>query len=310
MSTEGYVLAMGPVCIDEYYSADKWVSEGSKLFLQTGESVVGGMIPNAACIFSSLGVPTKFFDRINSGALSQRLLKDLQSYGLDTSPVLFDDSIADSKCIIVQTPTDRTILIVSAEKPKVRVTGSLLQVFRNAAYIYTTPHDMTQLLEPAALIEDVKAHGAKLVFDVEESNTGENFKKLIPMADILFFNEFGFSAYCGGNPEEECIKALFDAGVEIITITLGKHGSHTITKDDEARNPAYDFPVVDPTGAGDTYNSAFIRCIMEGRDIHYAARFANMAASYAVSGQGPKSGAKSAAFVEDLLAKHGDKTAR
>ena len=304
MSVMGYVLAIGAVCIDEYYTAESWISEGSKLMVGTGESVVGGMIPNAACVFAKLGVPTKFFDTLNNGPISHRLLEDLQSYGLDTSPVYFDDSITDSKCIIVQTPLDRTIFVAVAEKENIPIEGERLTAFREADYIYTAPCELAHLKNPDALMDDLKAHGVKIVFDVEESNIIDPLKDYLTKASVLFFNEFGFSAYCDGKSEKECIECLFNSGVEIITVTLGKYGSRTILPDREVTCSAYDFPIVDTTGAGDTYNSAFMRCIMEGKEIEYAAKFANMAASYAISVQGPKGGAVSADFVEKLFAEH------
>lgn len=301
MSGERYVVAVGPVCIDEYYTAEYWAQEGSKGMVTARTSVAGGMIPNAACVFAGYGVKTYFYDVMNSGPVSQALLKDLRGYHLNISPVLFDESLPDAKCIIVLTPGDRTILVVDSLKPVVELSGERLELFRNAAYIYTTVFDFSKFKNAVALADDLKAHGAQLVFDIESTTFDVLHEELFRRADILFFNQYGFEKYSGGESRGVCCKKLFGYGVKIVTITLGKEGSYTKTPTDEACVQAVDLPVVDPTGAGDTFNSSFVSCILEGKDIHYAARFANMAASRAVTRLGPKGGVGSVEQIEALL---------
>ncbi len=304
MKKEKYVVAVGPVCIDEYYSADAWVAEGDKGVVRPETNTVGGMIPNAACVFAGYGVKTYFFDVMNDGPLSQQMLQNLREYHLDVSPVYFDNTMSDSKCIIVLTPGDRTILVANSNKPSVKLSGERLELFRGASYIYTTVGDFAGFQDAVELADDLKAHGVQLVFDIERSNFDKTGEELFKRADVLFFNQYGFEKYCDGENAQAVYQRLFDWGVKIITVTLGKDGSYTKTPTDEARAYAIDLPVVDPTGAGDTFNSSFVRCILEGMDIHKAAEFANMAASYSVTQMGPKGGVSSVEHIEEMLKQH------
>lgn len=301
MKEEKYVVAVGAVCIDEYYTAKGWPVEGDKCLVKSVEEKVGGMIPNAACVFAGYGVKTYFYDVINESQNSRRMIEDLQSYGLDTSSVIYDPGLPDTKCIIVLTPKDRTILVVDSCKPVLELTGERLELFRNAAYIYTTVYEMKNFKNPVALAKDLKSHGAQLVFDVEVSSYTEEDQELFECADVLFFNEYAFERFRGTMDEEAYIRKLFACGVRCVTVTLGREGSVTYTPEDRNRTRAVRFDVVDPTGAGDTFNSSFVRCLLEGKDIHQAARFANMAASYSVTRLGPKGGVQSAEHVEALM---------
>lgn len=306
MDKERYIVAVGAVCTDEYYTADEWPVEGNKSLVKSVDEKVGGMIPNAACVFAGYGVKTYYYDVINHSLKSQKLMEDLQSYGLDTSPVVYDPTLPDTKCIIVLTPGDRTILVVDAQKPVLELTGDRLKLFRNASYIYTTVYEMKHFKNPVALIKDLKAHGAQIVFDVEVSNCNEDDLELFKCADVLFFNEYSLERFRGSLDEETYVQKLFDSGVKIITVTLGEKGSVTYTPTDRNRTKAVCFDVVDPTGAGDTFNSSFVRCLLEGMDIHSAARFANMAASYSITKPGPKGGVNSVKNVETLIKKYAE----
>ena len=299
-----YVVCIGAACMDEYYTAQSWPEEGNKCLVDSTANLTGGMIPNAACVFAGYGVKTYLYDVMNASSASMALLEDLKGYGLDVSAVQFDDSLPDAKCIIVLTPGDRTILVVDSHKPVVELDGERLALMRNAAYIYTTVFEMKRFKDPVAFVKDLKAHGAQIVYDIEASTFSAEDMELLSLADILFFNEFGFSKFKGEAGDEACFQSLFDSGVKIVTVTLGKNGSLVRTPDDADRTGVVDFEVVDPTGAGDTFNSSFVRCILAGKDIHEAAKFANMAASWSVTQLGAKGGVNSVEAVERMVREH------
>lgn len=304
MNKEKYVVAVGAVCIDEYYHAKDWPEVGDKRLVKSDGTRVGGMIPNAACVFAGYGVKTYFYDVVNKSAQTQKLLEDLQAYGLDISPVVYDESLPDTKCIIVLTPGERTILVVDGEKPVLKLEGERLELFRNASYIYSAVSEMMHFERPVELARDLKSHGAQLVFDVEIANYSGEDEELLMCADILFYNEYAFENFKQGRSDEEYIEYLMGKGVKVITVTCGEKGSRTYARGERNRTEAAKFEVLDPTGAGDTFNSSFVRCLLEGMDIHEAAAFANMAAGYAVTRMGPKGGVQSVDNVEKLLAEN------
>lgn len=55
-----------------------------------------------------------------------------------------------------------------------------------------------------------------------------------------------------------------------------------------AKQPAFARPVVDTTGAGDTFNAAFLVATIEGQTLHSALRFACAAASCTVAAVGAR----------------------
>lgn len=303
-ASEPYVVAVGPVCVDEYYRADDWPALGNKGMVRAAGTTVGGMIPNAACVFAGYGVRTYLFDILNRSPQTPRMLEDLASYGVDTSAVMYDESVPDPKCIIVVTPGDRTILVVDSQKPSVAVEGERLELFRGAACLYTTVTEFGKFEGSLALADDLKAHGVKLVFDIETTTHAPGFDPLMRKGSVLFFNQHGFERYRGGAERGDYCRGLFADGVETIVVTLGKDGCWVGTPGEEVAVAGISVPVVDATGAGDTFNSSFVRCRMAGLGLLEAARFANAAAAWSVTRMGPKGGVNTVAGVEKLVGKY------
>ena len=304
---EKYVVTIGGLCIDEYYHKEYWPQEGNKAVIKKDANMAGGMIPNAAAVFAGYGEKTYFYDVMNSGPVTQYLENELQGYGIDTSLIEYDENLPDAKCIIVRAGKERTILVVDSQKDRFSLNRKQLDIFRGAEYIYTTISEMKKFENYMDLVKDLKSHGAQIVFDVETSTYKKEDAVLLEMADVLFFNEFGFEAYREERNEEECYQHLFQCGVKVVTVTLGEDGSYTRTPTQENKTKALRFDVVDTTGAGDTFNSSFVRCLMNQMSIQESARFANAAAGRSVTVMGPKGGVCSAEEIEKLVNENYDK---
>lgn len=292
----GYAVFFGDVALDEYYSADRWPGIKDKVMVDTLPAVPGGMIANAAAVYASYGAPTYFGALLNGGAVTQVLLKDLNDCGVDTSLVVFDDALPDSKCIIVLAEGEHTIFIPKLEFESVELGASQLELLAGADFIYSTPNEMSHLrcgeMGAEAIIDHCRARGAKLVYDIDvdylrESN-GDYFKRL----DIAFFNEMGFESFKRGRADADALAWLFEAGVAVVVITLAENGCTVYTPQQEIKVPGIRVEnVVDVTGAGDTFCSSFMYAFSRGKDLDYAARFANSAASIAIGTLGARAGA-------------------
>jgi ribokinase len=75
-----------------------------------------------------------------------------------------------------------------------------------------------------------------------------------------------------------------------VVITLGEDGAILVTAKEEHRIPIYEVEnVVDTTGAGDSFNSAFVSCIYKGMKPLEAADFASAVAALSVTKVGAQS---------------------
>ena len=298
MGVKDYSVLISVVHMDEYYSIDSWPEEGDKTEMTPMAKQPGGRVANTACVMSSLGDEVKFFDVLSRDATDSYLLEDLQQYGVDIDEVAFEDGIVNSKCIIILSRTDKTCLKIVNPKPQIELTTSQREMFYNAKYIYCAMGFHEIMKNPKECFASFVKHGASLAMDIEEGFKCEDQDYYFALSEVLFFNQFGFyrnaEAYGG---EENYLKYIFSKGVKVVAITMGKDGCKIVTPDRKIIEPAYYVKVVDPCGAGDTFNGAFLHGMLQGWSIERCAKFAVGAAGYCVS----TFGARSAAVNEDAI---------
>lgn len=297
-----YVIAIGAAAVDEYYSAEHWPQEGSKELVKYQTDMIGGMIPNAACVFAGYGVETYILDTLKAGsAKTDLMLEDFKAHGLKTDLIRYDENIPDARTVIVRTPREKTILVVDPEKPEIEITGEEMEVFNRAACVYTSPMEFKRIRNWEKAAAEWKKHHVKIVFDIEASTVEGCSRELIYKGDILFFNEFGFEKIKGERTVKEALSEMFDSGVEIVTVTMGEKGSYTATRNETCRvNALKDQQIVDTTGAGDTFNSSFVTYLLLGKSLKETAEFANAAGGYSITRLGPKGGVNDLAFIEKI----------
>lgn len=297
-----YCVFIGDVALDEYYRSDYWPTIKDKALVDALPAVPGGMIANAACVSAALGMNVKFVSTLNRGAITRYLLDDLEKSGVDTSLVVYNDRLADSKTMIFLVGDEHTIFIPRLGIETVEITQEHLSILANADFIYTTPTEIAALrcgeLKSEDIIDYCRKNGAKLVFDLDvdyiKDGDEERFKRL----DIAFFNEVGFDSYRGALDYRSAADRLLSYGLELVVVTLAEKGCVVYTKDEALSSPAFAVAVVDVTGAGDTFCSSFLFALSLDKGIKFAAEFANTAASICVGKLGARAGAVSRDEVE------------
>jgi len=303
--SENYCVYIGDVALDEYYRLDYWPTVKDKALVDALPPIPGGMIANAACVGAALGFNVKFCSVLNSGAITQFLLEDLQESGVDTSLVLFDEKLADSKTMIYLVEDEHTIFIPKMGEKHLDLSQEQLDVLANADFIYSTPSEIQGLHCGAMSSEDViiycRASGAKLVYDLDVDYIKDGNEAPYQRLDIAFFNEVGFKSYRGQLDEQAAVERLLSYGLEYVVVTLAEKGCNVFTKEGAFHSPGYKVPVMDVTGAGDTFCSSFLFALSLGKGARYAADFANAAASICVSKLGARAGAVSRDAVEAVM---------
>ena len=109
-------------------------------------------------------------------------------------------------------------------------------------------------------------------------------------------------------PNEHERTILFDkmdeeAFADKLIVTEGAKGVRIWQDGQERLIPSFQVPVVDTTGAGDTFNGALAVALAEGKPLDEACRFANAAAALSVTKLGAQAGMPRRQEVESFLSK-------
>ena len=79
-------------------------------------------------------------------------------------------------------------------------------------------------------------------------------------------------------------------GCRIVVATLGAKGVYVCTEKEAFTFPAFRVDVRDTTGAGDTFNAAFLSCLSKGYDLQACARLATAASALQIQQIGARGG--------------------
>ena len=96
---------------------------------------------------------------------------------------------------------------------------------------------------------------------------------------------------------------LLGYGPEIVCITRGASGCLVATRAGSWYVPAFAVPVVDSTGAGDTFAAGFIHRYLQNETAEQAAQFASAVAALNIQARGGHGGAPSVRQVEEFMSR-------
>ena len=128
------------------------------------------------------------------------------------------------------------------------------------------------------------------------------FAPFIAAAEIFLPTEAELLQLSGADTVDDAISELLaERPARMIVVTRGADGCSVFTAEGRLDVAAYAVREVDPTGAGDCFDAAFISGILDGMPIREAAQLGNACGALAVSAKGPMAGANSRAAVQRFM---------
>jgi sugar/nucleoside kinase (ribokinase family) len=302
-----YVAAIGHVSADRYFRCLQKIVAGDKFFVRFIESLPGGMAANAASVLSALGSRTYMLTALGSDEYTGMLIDSFKPYGVDTGYV---DILPGKTNLIADILTDpdgggRTIMLhENPDKPVMVMTEEKKEILRNAAFIYGLISDFRSIPGHRGLFQSFKEAGAGIMLDAEcstfASRNDPDDSHYFELADIVSFNEQAALQYAGSG-DRSALRELASKQGKIVILTLGARGCEIFWEENQLSVPSYKVRPVDTSGAGDTFNAAFLHALLHGRPPESCARFAAAAASRAILYRGARSGAVPESAVLDFM---------
>ncbi len=277
-----YTVFIGSNAIDEYYDCSNYPREGDKAMVNFVGSYAGGMVANSACIFAATGGAALMIDQIGVTTSDELILRDLTVHGVGTAGITRSPSTQGYRCHIYRTETESTIFVVEGQKEKYRLNEQQLNYIETANAIYSTVHELQNLINLPELMSILRLKKNILMLDVEDNSftTFEEDQAIFNEASFISFSESGFNKI-KAELGERTIERLLNNKDKKILITRGASGAEIHTLAGMIMQDGMPANVVDTTGAGDTFNAVFLYGKIKGMDdreaLENAIRFSAMA---------------------------------
>jgi sugar/nucleoside kinase (ribokinase family) len=300
---------VGDVALDEYFAADRWPGVADKAYVRTMRSHVGGMIANAACVYAGLGGRPEFISLLNDGPVSRRLCAALGDLGVSTAHMLRDGSIGDPGNLIFLVDGEHVVLTVDIDRSPMVLRDDTLAALLAPGFLYTTLNRAKRLrferLAGAELLAELRGRDRRLVFDLDVEGFEAEDLPYLRDATALIMNRTGFDRSFGRAGLAEMNGWMRGHGVGLVVRTLAAEGVEAFDGTMVLRLPGYRVPVIDVTGAGDTFGGTLLFGLAHGMELGASLELGLAAAARAVTVEGPQGGVATLGVVRAFQAEHG-----
>jgi ribokinase len=298
------LVGLGEVVADWVVEIPHYPKPDEKVDAISENLFPGGVTANFLVAIARLGGNCGFIGAIGDDDYGRFLLNDFRNENVDTSMTIVKSNYSTPVNFIMVVKGEKSII----QSPKMQSTR-LIRNELDETYISNAKVLHTTLIHQDVAEEAIKIarnHDIRISIDLESQIARKGWKKLsksLLQADILLPNKDGAKMITKCPTPESAANFLIKKGIPIVIITMGKKGCLITTKEFQKLIPAYNIePIVDTTGAGDTFNGAFSMAFwIKKWDLEISCKYANAAAGLKLMKLGARTGMPYADEVSKFL---------
>lgn len=276
-------LVLGSMNIDNTFSVNHIVREGETISSNGYSRSAGGKGANQAASLAKAGAEVFFAGKC--GDDGRWILSLLESYGVDTSLSIIGEESTGAAMIQVDSSGQNSIVLYAGGNRlwKEDEVLSILSHFGKGDVIVL--QNEVNLL--SFIMEKAKERG--MLISLNPSPFDDEIADLpLSYVDWFFLNELEGECLTGENRFPlilEEMRKLYPAAS--VVLTCGKSGAYAMHEGNVYYQEIVDYPVVDTTGAGDTFSGYFLSSVYHnGKSVEDSLFYASKASGIAVSRNG------------------------
>ena len=274
------ILVVGSINVDLTTVTKTIPKKGETVIGESFAILPGGKGANQAVAASRLGANVSFYGNIGNDDFGNYLLNNFKKNNIDTKFIKKVDLNTGVANIIVH-EGDNQIIVNRGANEAFRSSDfdkSILDNFDIISLQNEIDVNFTHFI-----IEEAFKKNKIIVFNPAPYNNDLSIE-LIDKATYIILNEIEANMMLGKDFKTK----LKDYANKVI-ITLGGDGVIYFNGSEYVQVVSNNVPVIDTTGAGDTFCGAFISALSEGYSINSSITKANTAASYSIQKLGAQS---------------------
>ncbi len=275
----------------------------SKIPVKSKHKVVGtGGAANHVIGASRLGLKTAIYTIVGDDDCGHGIKDKLRREKVATNYVVVDKKSKSNYSAVIDYKGDRTILVFHERREY------HLPLLTKTRWIYFSSIDGNHKEFNKELCDYVKKNKIKLGFNPGSRQMAlgaGKLKTILLITDVLFVNKQEAQRLSRKTEDiKVLLKALSKKGPKMVVITDGRKGSYCYDGEKMYEIGIIDLPVVERTGSGDAYASAFLAALNYGHDVKEAMRWGSLNGTYAAVQMGPHLGLLSKKEMEKFLKKY------
>lgn len=291
-------------CAVDTHECKLELNYADKIPVEQVDFIIGGNAANAAVGAKRLGHTAAFVSTIGDDDTGKKITQNFHKEGVSTEYLTVDTKAASNYSVVLNYQAERTILVHHEPRNYVWNVMEAPKWF----YLTSTGHGYEPLFE--RVVHTVRESHSFLAYNPgsHQLRAGlEALKPSIAVTNLLFLNREESADLLGLEASasiKDLLSGLKDLGAQIVVITDGPKGAYVFDGTHRFFMGIYDGPVIERTGCGDAFGTAFTMAIAEGKDIVEAMRWGNANSTSVLAHIGPQAGLCNQAQIHDIIAKN------
>lgn len=264
-----------------------------------------------------MGAEAGIISGVGKDGFGKCILDHLKADGVDVSHVLESDRSSTGVAFVMYySDGERKFIFhwdntpaVEAKMPDVAALGDV-GFFHMMGCALTSSKPYAK--EIVKTMHAMKERGAKISFDpnirMEHMKEAEDYaiiQEVVGATNVFMPGVSELKLVTGEQDIEKAVEKCFSyPDMEIVVLKNGSKGSAIYTRDGRIDAPAYPVEALDATGAGDSFDGAFIASLALGHTLEQAAKAGAAAGALNAAAFGPMEGDISPETVADMIARH------
>lgn len=268
----------------------------------------GGDCLNTAIDLKQLGADVGIVGVLGKDMLGEYLNGIIVAKGIDDSGICFDSvSETSSVVVLINAAGERVFLYYGGSNDVFSFDKIKPDVVQGAKIVHVGGVFMLPKFDGAgakALFTLAHQHGSLTTMDVTWDASGrwlDIIEPCLPELDLFMPSINEAKEITGLDCPEEISRFLKDKGVKNVIVKLGTQGCYVDAFGKQYYVSAFDVPVVDTTGAGDSFVAGVLYGLAEGWDIEETTRFASAVSAHCIQQLGATAGIPSSETILNFL---------
>jgi len=296
------VLGIGQCSLDYLALVNKYPRSDTKKEVLEWHEHGGGPVATALVALSRLGVRCRFCGVTGDDTAGMKIRDSLKQEGIDVIKLIKrGQSRSQLAFIVIEKQTaKRTIFWTRPSGTPLRKHDLGTTFLKGVTFLL-----LDGLMKDASLHAVKKAKEANIPVMLDAGRARPGMLEIARQSDYVVASE-DFARDLGWNLNKKALRKEKERlGVRALTVTTGKRGSITVSRNSAFNTPAFKIQAVDTTGAGDVFHGGYIYGLLKGWEIRDTVLFASAVAAMKCMKIGGRSGIPNLREVIGFLKKNG-----
>jgi len=258
---------------------------------------------------ASLGSHVGFISCIGNDQFGQMALERLSAAGVDVSKVVqISGSVKTGLTVLLQRNGWRNILTYPGTIFDLKLEHLDFDYLTSSRHFHFSSFYLQRGLQAhvVELFKQLRSKGLTISLDCNDDPDDKwmGLEEVLPYVDVFLPNERELKRIAGTENVEAAIDRLA-AIVPLLVVKLGSEGTMAQTGKERVTSPAVKVDLVDPVGAGDSFDAGFLHEFLRGSDLTTCLRSGNLAGALSVTRPGGTEAFRNAEYRSNFFKQHG-----